>query len=555
MRLIPVLPVYIGRCRVASRMNYTFSKLPQNASAQCDPFAICGEYNLASDVAFYVCGVIIPIVTCFAATVFLSKRTMAKYLHHVSTFLTLSIGVVAIIMRYSIIEINQSIYVPGVMLMIFVNAVYVFLRARHVHVLVSAAILEALHFIVFAVHIYTTTFETSDGLNTRMQSFWTMSAAMLVTMGTAWFSCWENEVFYRTQFLAAHQLRSRNVKLINQLKTLQTDLGKKAADFDSPLEKSIMLLRSLTADATLAPTQIATLSQVLQLLGSSNLLTPDLEGQDNNFADNEQEEWLFSEIAQRKKAARSSRGPGTLPRARRGTITITDELKRKIGESIPEGSHDSAATHALPLSDRVAPHLRTTVSYGTENEEMIGGSTPVSNSLPKGASITITTVKSERSFGQVVQAVDSRTSLGTSPSLRIVEEFRPAEWNDEIATILQQKTTDYNFPLFDFYRATGGKPLQVLAQFLFDDCGFFDHFNLPKDKFRNFAIAIENGYKSELPCKIPESSVSFSLPAQLSKSFSPQRQITTRHMQRMSSIACIIYLLKIQSANWRANST
>ncbi|TPX36248.1 hypothetical protein SmJEL517_g01444 [Synchytrium microbalum] len=460
--------------------------------AMCNPMKLCGIYEITSDALFYVFGVVIPILSCFAATVYFSRRSMAKCLHHLSTWLTVSMGIVAIITRYAVVQPSENIYESGLLLMVFVNAVYVFLRARHAHALLSAAILEVIHFIVYAVHLYTADDGDSDGSAAGLQNFWYVSVAMLVTMFTAWFSCWENEVFYRTQFLAAHQLRTRNVKLINQLKVLQTDLGKKAADFDSPLEKSIMLLRSLSADATLQPTQIATLSQVLQLLGSSNLLTPDLEGQVNDFADNEQEAWLFSEIAQRKKDARPSRnGPPPSSRGRRGTITITDEVKRKIGEAIQE----TAAREETNGDGVDAPRSSNSIPPIAVSEVRLNMSQSV---IARGPSVTFATVKSEKSFTKLNGSPGSHSSIQTAPSLHVHDSLRLSTWNDEV-TLLLHKAGDFNFPLFDFHRATGGKPLQAMANFLFDDLGLLEHFALPKDKFKNFSIAIENGYRSELP--------------------------------------------------------
>ncbi|TPX50127.1 hypothetical protein SeLEV6574_g01087 [Synchytrium endobioticum] len=465
--------------------------------AACNPFSLCGDYNIMWDVAFYIGGVVVPIMTCFAAAMYFSRRTMAKYMHHLSTFLTVTMGVVAIIVRYSVMEVNHDVYEPGILLMIFVNAVYVFLRARHIHVLASAAILEVLHFVVLAIHLYTAESADSDGLMAHIENFWTLSAAMLITMGTAWFSCWENEFFYRAQFLAAHQLRTRNAKLINQLRTLQNDLGKKAANFESPLEKSLMLLRSLVADSSITAAQIATLSQVLQFLGSSNLQTPDMENQESKFADNEQEEWLFSEIAQRKRNVRSSRStnPNVSVRGRRGTITITDELKRKIGESIPE-SADTSILHPSSRGSTV-DHAPTQSTHTATSGPHLPGESAVAANGTRSTQAMVTTTKSEKSFAQIVPHGSSRASIRTSPSLR-VHDLKGLLWDDDVTGMLQ-RCIDFNFPLFDFQRATGDNPMQVMAQHLFEDCGFFDHFSLPRDKFKNFAAAIEAGYRADLP--------------------------------------------------------
>ena len=61
------------------------------------------------------------------------------------------------------------------------------------------------------------------------------------------------------------------------------------------------------ADASLGPHHLIQVSQITTLLSSSNLLGPDIENQLlNGQLDREQEDWLFSEITQRK--IRSNRG-------------------------------------------------------------------------------------------------------------------------------------------------------------------------------------------------------------------------------------------------------
>jgi hypothetical protein len=66
-------------------------------------------------------------------------------------------------------------------------------------------------------------------------------------------------------------------------------------------------------------------------------------------------------------------------------------------------------------------------------------------------------------------------------------------------TQLLLKCSDYNWPIFEFSKETSNHSLTVLSQHLFTNANFFVSFNIPKDKFRNFLLAIEKGYHADLP--------------------------------------------------------
>ncbi|KAJ3277984.1 High affinity cAMP-specific 3',5'-cyclic phosphodiesterase 7A, partial [Blyttiomyces sp. JEL0837] len=164
-----------------------------------------------------------------------------------------------------------------------------------------------------------------------MKSFTVCMLALSAIVVIVSSSCYDAEFFYRNQFVASYSLQQNNDKLVGQLKKLQKAYGSKVADFDSPLEKSILILRSVMADPKMGTTTFTALEQVVTLLGSSNLLTPDLENQLTEFMDTEQEAWLFSEIAQRRKTTRRA------PQFNRGRRTsITSDVHFKISETIRE---------------------------------------------------------------------------------------------------------------------------------------------------------------------------------------------------------------------------
>lgn len=59
----------------------------------------------------------------------------------------------------------------------------------------------------------------------------------------------------------------------------------------------------------------------------------------------------------------------------------------------------------------------------------------------------------------------------------------------------------YNFPIFKFTEATQNRPLVVMAHTLIIQSGLAQRLQLPIQKLMNFLFSVENGYRSELPCK------------------------------------------------------
>jgi hypothetical protein len=64
---------------------------------------------------------------------------------------------------------------------------------------------------------------------------------------------------------------------------------------------------------------------------------------------------------------------------------------------------------------------------------------------------------------------------------------------------LCSKWSDYNWQIFEFSKLTCNHSLAVLSQHLFTNANFFETFNIPQDKFRNFVFTIEKGYHEDLP--------------------------------------------------------
>jgi hypothetical protein len=116
---------------------------------------------------------------------------------------------------------------------------------------------------------------------------------MILTGLFSSFAAYETEYFYRMQFLMSKEMKKNNAKLTNQLKALAKSYNKQAGSLDSPLERSVMVIRSVMADPILSSQHLMALGQVLALLSSSNLLTPDLEGNFEEGLDNQQQVYFY----------------------------------------------------------------------------------------------------------------------------------------------------------------------------------------------------------------------------------------------------------------------
>jgi hypothetical protein len=141
-----------------------------------------------------------------------------------------------------------------------------------------------------------------------------------------------SEAFYRDQFLRYRFSTNINNKLINQLKALQRRYSAGVVDIETPLEKSMATVRSLMADPDLRVNQVQRLEQLLQLLNSPSLLTPDFESQlretfnpdgrktPSMNLDKDQKTWLLTVVSKRNSAD---------PRQRRQSIALSAKKKRR----------------------------------------------------------------------------------------------------------------------------------------------------------------------------------------------------------------------------------
>ncbi|KAJ1547196.1 cAMP-specific 3',5'-cyclic phosphodiesterase 4D [Cladochytrium tenue] len=225
---------------------------------------------------------VISLISYFNPTV-----RMSYWVHFVSLLFLLVIGPIRTIARYAKPFDNAvSPAVTAPFYIVCLVASVFFLRLRFMHTLVAAVITVPTWFVLFSRQIW---------ISGDFESQYTLSGiSLLFACLVSCFMAYDLERSLRTRYLSDSRFISITRNLQSQLDGLERSLlaasGKSwltPADLDSPLEKAILSVRSLILDGS-----------------SPNLLMPDLDVQVREgqvSVDDEQEKWLFNELARREK--------------------------------------------------------------------------------------------------------------------------------------------------------------------------------------------------------------------------------------------------------------
>ena len=368
------------------------------------------NYQSSTELLIFLFGAWIPLAINFALSYYLDRKTLAKYVHLMSALLITNGLVITVLVRFYVLEPKTPYYIITLICAAVIFPAHVFLKLRFIYTFVSMIVLNGC-FIGFAASsiTYHPLSSNDDTVQPQLSALLISIFSILAISIEVCFSAYENEYFTRSQFFHALQLQRTNKKLYQQLKNLQRKFGDNAATLNTPLEKALLMMQSVLADPNLSSAQMNTLAQALQLLQTSNLLSPELET--NKLMDNEQEAWLFSLISKRKKDGGSS-----------------SALLQNRRKSVP----------------------------------------------PKNPAII------ENQF-----KVETRVNTISLGNLKLSKEV----------LAYQEMLLDYNFPMFEFAKITGG-PLAHTVYFLFTKFDLFRKLNINEEKCVNFFTAVENGYHS-----------------------------------------------------------
>jgi hypothetical protein len=193
--------------------------------------------------------------------------------------------------RYYVLEQTQNILQPTIIMIVLSLFYYIGTRPRFRTTLIY----------YFTINLFWSTmniiFAVNNGGGYHYSALILSLVCLLSFSFVGTYLAYETEKFHRVQFLMLRDMRKNNNKLTNQLNYLAKSYNEQAVkNLDSPLERSMMLIRSVMADPTLSSRHLLALGQVSALLASSNLLTPDLENQLSDNLDNEQQVLFFLDI-------------------------------------------------------------------------------------------------------------------------------------------------------------------------------------------------------------------------------------------------------------------
>ncbi|KAJ3114020.1 hypothetical protein HK100_001822 [Physocladia obscura] len=248
-----------------------------------------------SDWGILVGTAILPIAIVFLLPSILKEATMARWVHWISLAYLLVTGPVMTTIRYTNSHIRtDNTFNPSVTAPIYIVA------------LVAAPTW-------FAVFSYATKAASEK------DAYILNSIVLFFACFVALFIAFDIERNLRHQYLSNSRFLSITRNLQSQLDGLERSLlaaaasrnGFSTADLSSPLERAMLAIRGLIADASIAEEHVGVLELVMACLSSPNLLTPDLDVQvkeGNVSIDDEQEKWLFNEVATRRASRTSEAG-------------------------------------------------------------------------------------------------------------------------------------------------------------------------------------------------------------------------------------------------------
>ncbi|KAJ3234543.1 cAMP-specific 3',5'-cyclic phosphodiesterase 4D [Chytriomyces hyalinus] len=479
-----------------------------NFCSSCHPDTVCDTYDLKKDINFLAVGILFPFLVALASSLLLKPALLTRLFHGISSFYFLTTSTVGIYLRFYMVQPNINAGNVSTLQIFLVTACITMLRIRFSYAAIAGVISVCVFYGMFG-HLSTSTVMELTTIGSPMtfasvtKNFIILFLVTLVVM----YCSRETETFTRYQFVYGLEMHKMNSKLTSQLKGLQKTFNNKAADFDSPLEKSVLILKSILADPGVSPAILVMLDQVVQLLGSTNILTPDLENQLTDFMDNEQEAWLFSEIAPRKRVGGALRKAGPGNNRRRSSVATGPSVKKEVSG----GEKDKLPSVEVDLGNTTTTTTTTTTSSGPV---LISASSlsnsPKPSSAPRIAqehhnaesslsppNIIATKNSQRQQNARVTRSSSNRVRGDTGPTMTF-DQFNEIVTSPTMAPIIASVDI-YNWKIFDFVDASDSHPLCVLTGYLFERADLFSHFDIPYEKFWKFIATIELAYHSDLP--------------------------------------------------------
>ncbi|KAJ3152833.1 cAMP-specific 3',5'-cyclic phosphodiesterase 4D [Geranomyces variabilis] len=269
---------------------------------------------------------LIPMTLLVLTSFYASKETLGRHIHNISLIIIWIVAPVLICGRYFISE--EPRYTPSLTAPIYIFelvACVFFFRLRFLHTLFGVCIAAApVWLLVFGIDAAKR--EDMSSMAEAQTEFAFAAVAVGMAALVICFISYDVERNLRLQYLSDQRFLSINVKLRKQLKGLQKGYESRIADLDSPLEKAIYGLRCLMANPGVGAEHLKTLTMIMSCLSLPNLLAPDLDQQvmrGQVQVDDEQEKWLFTQLARRKNISGDNSSESSTPEAQRSHWVFT----------------------------------------------------------------------------------------------------------------------------------------------------------------------------------------------------------------------------------------
>ncbi|KAJ3215732.1 hypothetical protein HDU67_010370 [Dinochytrium kinnereticum] len=305
----------------------TIECVPGFICERCARNKICNDFNPLYEALFFGISLVLPNLALYVLSYQFGPVTkLSRYTHTLSILHTLIICSIFVSWRHYVIEPSTSPYSSVAIYLFFVFASTLIFRVRFIHLVISSPLFLAI-FIAESVTAFHTTPSTPP-TSTIISVLTLLSGLFILCLGS-----YDHERSLRSHFIRSRMYMRTTAKLMDQLRELNRNYSDQIADFDSPLEKAIAMVKGIRTDPGVGRDHFESLGMVLALLNSSDLMTPDIERQVEGgrvALDEEGEAWLFTNLYRgrvrgnsKTNAARRRSGVGT---GESGTVAVQNPV-------------------------------------------------------------------------------------------------------------------------------------------------------------------------------------------------------------------------------------
>lgn len=215
------------------------------------------------------------------------SQELAKSIDRLTAVIAIVQTLAGVGIRFYVVENKRNFLQPTILMIVTMMIFFIGSRMRSIYVLGANILIVAawmtISLVTLSINPIVVPANSGGAYGIGL-------TCMLISSAIVVFASYQNEYLSRQMFLMEKDMKKNNAKLKNQLNLLAKSYNQQAVkSLDSPLERSMMIIRSVMADPSLISRHLLALGQVTSLLASSNLLTPDFEGTVSETMDNEQQ--------------------------------------------------------------------------------------------------------------------------------------------------------------------------------------------------------------------------------------------------------------------------